>query len=227
MNKDLAEVIKLYATADHSAVTKYLRAHSKDSVSEILLALMTMYFNDKNSSTLREYILVTSSGFTPNEEKLGYNGYQQVTIAGRQVRKECEAKPKNISTHDKKSKKLSGDGGFNDYTFARFKKHKCDNPTVLVGGFIDGKLIYICRFPFDSPRFTARLEEQLRRHFPEGKDVKGRYLRSAAFGLRNYQDAEDLLVDIFVSDEELDERKDHITRNLFAFLKKQSEKDGE
>ncbi len=71
MNKELAEVIKLYATREHLAVTKYLLEKSKDSINAILLDLLTMYFNDRNSSTLREYMLVTVSGFTPNEAKMG------------------------------------------------------------------------------------------------------------------------------------------------------------
>lgn len=102
MNKELAEVIKLYAMADHPSVINYLLGKSKDSVNAILLDLLTMYFNDKNSSTLREYMLVTMSGFTPTEAKLGYNGYRQITINGSKIKEECEAKPKNINTNSEK-----------------------------------------------------------------------------------------------------------------------------
>ena len=220
MNKNLAETIKLYATAEHSAVTEYLHTLSRDSVTAILLDLLTMYFNDKNSSTLRDYMLLTLSGFTPNTEKIGYNGYRQTTIAGEQVREECEAKPKNIRSDDPKPKKLNGAGGFNDYTFARLEKHKRENPTVLVGGFIDGKLIYICRFPFDSPSFTARLKSQLLKKYPDGKDKKGDWLRSATFRLADYKDVDDLTVDVFVDSKKLDECKPCITGPLLAFLKK-------
>jgi len=219
MNANLAKVIKLYATADHSAVTEHLRALSQDSVNATLLDLLTMYFNDKNSSTLREYMLVTLSGFTPNEAKIGYNGYRQTTIAGQKVRENCEAKPMNINTNNPKSRKLNGAGGFNDYTFRRLETHKRENPVVLMGGFVDGKLIYICRFPFDTPSFTMRLKDQLLNQNPDGNDVPGRYVRSAAFRLKDYQNASEL---VFVDNEALDKHKQHFTKPLHAFLKKHS-----
>ena len=55
----------------------------------------------------------------------------------------CEAKPKNINTNDEVLKKLNGSGNFTDYTFSRFERDKKENPLMIVGGFIDGRLIYI------------------------------------------------------------------------------------
>ena len=222
MNKELAEVIKLYATKNHSAVIEYLCGLSRDNVTAILLDLMTMYFNDKNSSTLREYILVTLSGFTPYpEKKIGFNGYRQVSIVGQEMRREeCEAKPKNINTNDKKPKKLNGTGGFSDYTYKKLKDHKKENPLMLVGGFVDGKLIYICRFPFDSPSFTARLKALLDRRYTDGQDVESDWLRSASFRLKDYANADGLEVDVYLkSEKELDEYKKHLTKQLYDFLK--------
>ncbi len=218
MNKELEEVIKLYSTQDHFEVTKYLLEKSKDSVNAILLDLLTMYFNDKNSSTLREYMLVTVSGFTPSEEKLGYNGYRQTTIDGKRVVENCEAKPKNINTNKAKITKLSGGGGFNDYTFERLEKHKKENPTVLVGGFIDGKLIHVFRFSFNSHPFVKRLRKQLLKKYPNGKDVKGDWLRSATFGLNDYKNIADLSVDVLVSKNVLLGFRKYITRPLYEFL---------
>ena len=77
MNKDLDEAIKKYATSTHKDVSNLLLDKSKGNLISVLIDLLTMYFNDKNSSTLREYILVTSNGFISNKEKLGYNGYLQ------------------------------------------------------------------------------------------------------------------------------------------------------
>lgn len=220
MNKELAEVIKLYATEDHSAVARYLLEKSKDNVNAMLLDLLTMYFNDRNSSTLREYMLVTLSGFTPNEAKLGYNGYRQKTIAGRVVRENCEAKPRNINTNStrKTPSKLDGGGGFNDYSFARLEKHKRDNALVVVGGFIDGKLIYIFRFPFNSPSLVERLHGQLLKKYPDGRDVGSDWLRSASFRLDDYKDAKNLEVEVFVDKTQLAEFKPHIRGKLYRFL---------
>lgn len=218
MNRELAEVIKLYATTAHATVRNHLADLSRDTVHAVLLDLLTAYFNDKNSSTLREHILVTLSGFTPREGKTGYNGYRQVTIGGARVRQECEAKPKNINTNDANVKKLNGGGSFNDYTFARLARDTDANPTVLVGGFVDGKLIFICRFPFNSPSFTARLEEQLRRRFPGGEDISGQWLRAASFSLKHFENIDELAVDIYVSADELAHYERYITGPLYRLL---------
>lgn len=59
----------------------------------MLVDWLTMYINDKRSSTIREFITVTLAGYEHNQAKIGYSGYRQDTfISGRTVK--CEAKPK-------------------------------------------------------------------------------------------------------------------------------------
>ena len=217
MDKNLDEVIKIYATKNHKDLSGNLLDKSKESVIAILINLLTVYFNDKNSSTLREYVLVTLSGFKSSESKIGYNGYRQKSLSGTGS-KFCEAKPKNINTNDKRLKKLNGSGNFTDYTFARFKRDKKENPLMIVGGFIDGRLIYMFRFPFDSKSFTSTLRAKLKRRFPKGKDKSGEFLRSASFSLKDYKDIKDLKLDVFISKKELEKHKGHITGNLFSVL---------
>jgi len=141
MNSDLIEVIKTYATRSHKELNDLLVGKSKQNIIAILVDLLTTYYNDKNSSTLREFIIVSLSGFEPNTDKIGYNGYKHEGIGGRT--KYCEAKPKNVNTNDPKPKKLNGGGNFTDYTWARLRKDKRSNPTMLVGGFVNGRLIHI------------------------------------------------------------------------------------
>lgn len=215
MNKELAEVVKLYATGSHSDLRTTILEKSKDNIIAVLMDLLTLYFNDKNSSTLRQFLLVTLSDYEMNEEKIGYNGYRQTSIGSPMHY--CEAKPKNINTNDKKPKKIDGGGNFTDYTWARLKKDKKANPTMLAGGFIDGKLIYICEFPFKTKSFSNRLEEQLKRHFPNGYE-SGRFLRSASFGLKHYKDSKQLKTEVFATKKELNDRKKFITKQLFDFL---------
>lgn len=74
---------------------------SKQNIISILVDLLTTYFNDKNSSTLREFIVVSLSGFEPNSSKIGYNGYKHDAI-GKKA-EYCEAKPKNVNTNDLKN----------------------------------------------------------------------------------------------------------------------------
>ena len=219
MNKELDEIIRVYATKDHKAVSNLLLGRSKNAVAASLIDLLTIYFNDKNSSALREYILVTLSDFTPNEEKIGYNGYRQSGIGGGTVH--CEAKPKNINTNDGKNTKLNGGGNFTDYTFGRFRKNKRDNPLMIVGGFIDGKLLYIFRFPFRSKSFTDALNAKLLKRFPNGKDIPNEFLRSATFSLGDYKNIRGLETEVFVSSTELKKYKKHITAPLFSLLLKE------
>ncbi len=80
MNQELATVIKRYATEKHKNLNTYLIGKSKDTLIATLMDLLTMYINDKNSSTIREFVTVSLSGYTHKEGKIGYNGYKQNSI---------------------------------------------------------------------------------------------------------------------------------------------------
>lgn len=53
MNKELAEIIRIYATKSDRELNEYLLGKSKNNLIAVLIDLITMYINDKNSSTLR------------------------------------------------------------------------------------------------------------------------------------------------------------------------------
>ena len=130
----------------------------------------------------------------------------------------CEAKPKNINTNDENKKKLDGRGNFTDYTFGRLERNKKDNPLMIIGGFIDGRLIYSFTFPFNSPSFFKALKEKLLKRFPKGKDISGEYLRSASFSLNDYKNIKNLNLKIFLSKKELSKYRNYITKPLFELL---------
>ncbi|MBX2931606.1 MAG: hypothetical protein KF781_06665 [Chitinophagaceae bacterium] len=125
MNQGLVQIVTYYATKPHKELSELLLNKSKDNLISILTDLLTAYINDKNSSSLREFVTVSIAGYKHNPNKLGYNGYKQNSAIGAEPIS-CEAKPKNIQTEgydQKKSKpKLNGEGGFNDYTIERLKK---------------------------------------------------------------------------------------------------------
>ncbi|MYE38562.1 MAG: hypothetical protein F4X82_03545 [Candidatus Spechtbacteria bacterium SB0662_bin_43] len=214
MNQDLVEAVKAYATCDHEQVVELLHGKSKGTVVSILIDLLTEYFNDKNSSTLREFVVVSLSGFAPSKRKIGYNGYRQDSISGSV--QYCEAKPKNIDTN-RASAKLDGGGNFTDYSWDRFERDKRENPTMVIGGFIDGRLVYIFRFAFCSVDFLKRLERQLQVRFPDG-DRKNEYLRSASFGLKDYQNTDGLECNVFVDGITLEKYKKYMTKGVYATL---------
>ena len=143
MNQDLSQIVTYYATKPHKELAELLLNKSKDNLIACLNDLLTAYINDKNSSSLREFVTVSIAGYEHNANKLGYNGYKHNSaIGGKPLN--CEAKPKNIQTEgydDKKNKaKLNGEGGFNDYTHKRLEKDCNENLNLLCSGFIDGEL---------------------------------------------------------------------------------------
>lgn len=180
MNKELAEIIRIYATESQKELNDYLLGKSKNNLIAMLTDLVTIYINDVNSSTLREFLTVTIAGYEHSEGKIGYNGYKQ-TIYGSPIM--CEAKPKNIRSSGKR--KLNGGGNFTDYIHERLERDLKENPNILVSGFVDGKLIYIIEYSFSCKSFVEKLKRQLNKRFPNG-DVTSQFLRSANFDYKDY-----------------------------------------
>lgn len=140
----------------------------------------------------------------------------------------CEAKPKNFNTEDlekyknglRKGKpaRLNGAGNFTDYTFARLEKDKKENPNILVSGFVDGKLLYILEFPFNTKKFTDKLNRQLIKNFPEGVDKIGHFLRSANFDFKDFIDSSELKKIYIIDKCELENYKECITGKFYQEL---------
>lgn len=211
MNQDLAQIVTFYATKPHSELTNLLINKSKDNLIACLSDLLTAYINDKNSSSLREFVTVSIAGYEHSAEKLGYNGYKHNTeIGGKPIN--CEAKPKNIQTEGydlrKTKPKLNAEGGFNDYTVLRLEKDSAENPYLLCSGFIDGELLYILEFPFEA--IYNRLAQELTK-------IKGPYLRSATFNFAHYQDSTHLKV-VYANQKSIQNNQKYFNKNLYNFL---------
>jgi len=226
MNQALAKAIEIYSTGTPEELSEYLVGKSKDTLIEMLVDLLTMYINDKNSSTIREFITVTLAGYTHKEGKIGYNGFKQDTFI------KCEAKPKNVDTEEfKKYKrgerktrpaKLNGGGNFTDYTPARLQKDKQEKDlNMLVSGFVDGKLIYIIEFPFNCPYFIRNLEDKIKRwqeKLKGSKSLKGQFLRSADFNYKHYINCPNLKIIYLLPQEELKKYEEYIDNKFYKFL---------
>ncbi|MFN4197053.1 MAG: hypothetical protein ACK4FM_03485 [Caldimicrobium sp.] len=230
MNQELARIIELYSTKTHEELITYLLGRSKDNLIAMLIDLLTMYINDKNSSTIREFITVTLAGYTHEKGKIGYNGFKQDSIIpGKTIK--CEAKPKNINTQDfekykagerySKPAKLNGGGNFTDYTLARLERDIKENINILVSGFIDGRLIYIIEIPFNTPDFVHHLETQIKRwqdKLKGSESTKGQFLRTAYFDYRHYINSPELRIVYLIPREELEKYREYISTGFYQFL---------
>ena len=225
MNKDLQEAIKIYSIGSHKELNAFLLDKSKDNLIAIFNDLLTTYINDKNSSTIREFITTIISGYTHHETKIGYNGYRQKTISG--INEYCEVKPKNVDRLDlekykngeKKSiQKLNAGGNFTDYTWERFDKDLKSNLNMLVSGFVDGKLIYVFEFPFKNKDFTYNLKRQLEKAFPNRQRKIGTFLRSASFDFKSFIFSNDFKINFLLSKNELEIYKEFFNRNFYLEL---------
>lgn len=226
MNKELEEVIRIYCMWTHIELNQYLLWKSKDTVISIFNDLLTMYINDKNSSTLREFITVSIAWYKHSEWKIWYNWYKQ-NIPWKSI--SCEAKPKNFDTNElekfkKKLRttspsKLNWGWNFTDYTWARLEKDKNENPNMLISGFVDWKLIYILEFPFKINSFIEKLEQQLKAKFPNWDiDRNWTFLRSATFDFRDYILSNKLKYVFILNKWELLNYKEYINKDFLEYL---------
>jgi len=146
---------------------------------EMFWELLSLYLNDKNSSTLRQIITCEVIGIKSNENKLGYDGEGT----------NDEVKPKNVNSNFKGKKKvvLSGNGNYSDLTHARHQKYINDDVSIHVSGFVDGNLIYVIKVPYRS--MARYFKNKLNTYLPDG-DKPTKYVRSATFTFVNFKDCE-------------------------------------
>lgn len=202
---NLDDILEVYFTSPRRLIP-LLQKMDKEALVHCLADVIHRYANDVNSSALRELFTLIKAGYRPTPGKLGYNGQ---TAEG----KPCDVKPINI--HGDSGNKLNGGGNFSDFTFERLERYLRDRVTMLVSGFVDGRLVYIIQFPFSC------LEEEIRRQlkkFFKTRRRPGQYLRSASFSFRHYKDSPDLRVVYRVRI--LANFEQYLTRDLFSFLRR-------
>lgn len=224
MNKDLMSIITAYATKSYDNYSAEVSNKSKEKVNTLFTDLLSMYFNDLNSSTLREIVTVEIAGYQHIGTKIGYDGYKILDDNGEDTHKEkeyCEAKPKNLIISDdekknKSDKKLSGQGNFTDFTWSRFNKIINDDIKMVISGFINGRLLFVLSFDFNEPEFKFHLRSQLQKRFSEGKDIEGQFLRSATFNYKYYKNAKTLKIDYLIDN--INEYSKYLVNDFYNLL---------
>jgi hypothetical protein len=148
---------------------------------KMLEQISNEYLNDRASYVVHERFTVEESGYTYIEGKKGYDGYCEKTGA------KVEVKTCNITFSDETSirykvgankdqikpeRKFNGSGIFSHYTHALLDKHKNEDVTMLVSGFLNGQAAYILKFPFHHGSFINHLKTSLHQKLPSG-DING------------------------------------------------------
>ncbi|MCM8782322.1 MAG: hypothetical protein NC828_04660, partial [Candidatus Omnitrophica bacterium] len=122
--------------------------------------------------------------------------------------------------------KLNGGGNFTDYTADRLKKDINEKDlNMLVSGFIDGKLIYILEFPFNSTDFVKNLQIKINRwqqKMAGSKSTTGQFLRSADFSYKDYIGCENLKIVYLLNKTDLENYKPYIVKDFYFFLEKKA-----
>jgi hypothetical protein len=196
MTKDLLDLVVGYSKGVVS------KEYVIQNYNFILLELLEIYLNDKNSSSLRQIITCEVIGIKSNPNKLGYDGDGSLD----------EVKPKNVSSVGVKT--LDGGGNYSDLTLKRHWKYVEDNPTIHISGFVDGFLIYILKIPYTD--LESFFYQKLIKKFPNG-DTVGNYLRSASFSFNNIKSLPNLEIE-FVR-ENINDYTSFLQKDLYNYLK--------
>lgn len=181
---------------------------------KVIKELLEQIINDKNSSMARETAILKEAGVEPLEGKLNYDGIKN----GKFI----EVKLRNLDTNRENQSKLNGEGSYSDYTWERYKKHSHDNPDLLVGGFIDGKLVYIFKFGYNDNSFQNRIKDRLTSFFGDINSERrpNHYLRSLSFTYNHYSSDAEL---IYIAPKDfLCNNKQYINKELFKRLMNES-----
>ena len=176
---------------------------SEEVKNRLLLEILNEMSCDKNSSSFREGVTLGVLGKNQSITKLGYDSDEEP----------IEVKPKNIISGS--NKKLDGSGNFSDFTWARHNKYVRDNVRMLVSGFLDGKVLFVISFDYNSPKFTEEIERQLMKHLPDG-DMTSRYVRSVKFSYKHFIASDNLKIEYLVP--ELSKFENKFTKPFYSSI---------
>ena len=202
---NLSELKLNYSLGDKSKIDDL----NDDIKSMLLFELLEEMSNDKNSSLFREGVTLGVLGVNQSTKKLGYDSDDEP----------IEVKPKNVSLNSKD--KLNGSGNFSDFTWKRHRKYGEDDVKMVVSGFIDGKLMFLISFKYNSIPFINEIERQLEKHLPNG-DEQNRYVRTLKFNYLHFKDSETFKIE-FISPI-INQYKNKFTKPFFKLLEEYGDK---
>lgn len=174
LDKEILELAENYFFGDRSQY---------NALPRVAKLLFDAYFQDKNSSTLREALTLSHNGYEKVDKKQGPDGYHKIR------KKFAEVKPQYAHIDEKnKQTKFSGGGTFNDMTFEKIKE--IEDYDMLCSGFAQDKIIFIVRFP--TKFIASYLHSNLTKIIDKPKRRK-----SIKFGYNAYINCPDLEILFF------------------------------
>jgi len=188
-----------FSLGDISSITEL----SDEIKTDLLLRILNDMSCDKNSSSFREGVTLGVIGKNQSNTKLGYDSDEEPV----------EVKPKNISSQS--NKRFDGSGNFSDFTWARHKKYSNDNVKMLVSGFLDGKILFVMSFNYNSSDFTKEIERQLTKHLPDG-DIVSRYVRSVKFSYKHFISSDSFKIEYLTP--ELVKFENRFTKPFYSYI---------
>jgi hypothetical protein len=163
--------------------------------------LIELYLNDKNSSTIRQFITSKVCGYNNSFKKLGFDA---TDANGNHKEIKPTNKPKTCKS------KYAGKFGISDYTVDRYGKDIHANVHILQSFFLDGRLMYVMEFPL--------IDCDKRMRFLIDKFVVNRgqkQIRSAEFSFRDLNP--DNIIIKYVS-KNIEDCKHIVSEKLYKFV---------
>lgn len=192
MTKELIELITNFLFGDKSL---YYSADPR------LQELLQIYVQDKNSSTVREFITLNYIGIEKIDKKQGPDGFDV------KRNKYVEVKPSyaHINKKTNRQSRLGAGGNFNDVT--EQKLLDILGWDMVCSGFANNKCIYIIRFPVKH--IVPHLQQELR------KNISKNYVRpgTVSFGFKHFKDCGEW--EILYLDPD---HKQYLNRNFYKLI---------
>ncbi len=182
---------------------------SPQDLKELVSDLLNLNLTDPNFSSLAESIPIDLGGYKKFDEKHGYDGY--IGESYEEAQEYLEMKPEKTSST---SKKLSGAGGYADYTEKRLQDDKNLGSKLKLGipGFVNGQLIYFFKVPYTHAPFIDHIEKRTHYLINKGKRVL------PTFGYNHYKDCKD--IELVYLREDIQKYKDYMSKPFYEFLLK-------
>lgn len=177
--------------------------------------LTEYYLNDGRSYYAHELITLESCGYTPSNLMRGFDGVN--TDNAQWV----EVKTSNLSAYTGKDwTKLDGGGKFSNMKLERLEKYENADLQMVIGNFVNGKLLYVLQFPYNYEPFKMHLRNQVEEKFPNG-DVVGLSF-TPSFRYTQYKDCPDLKL-TFVSKSFGESKAKYVVKGLYDLVYKLKE----